>query len=48
MSISDVKFSIVIPSYNRPARLEKCLTSISNLSYPKNLFEVIVVDDGSD
>lgn len=40
-------FSIVIPTYNRPDKLEKCLTSILNLDYPKDEFEVIIVDDGS-
>lgn len=40
-------FSIVIPTYNRPERLEKCLHSITQLDYPRNYFEVIVVDDGS-
>lgn len=41
-------FSIVIPTYNRPDRLEKCLQSIAQLSYPHDRFEVIAVDDGSD
>lgn len=40
-------FSIVIPTYNRPERLEKCLRSIAKLDYPHEQFEVIVVDDGS-
>jgi glycosyltransferase involved in cell wall biosynthesis len=40
-------FSIVIPTYNRPERLEICLKSIDNLDYPRDRFEVIVVDDGS-
>lgn len=40
-------FSIVIPTYNRPERLEKCLHTITQLEYPRNYFEVIVVDDGS-
>jgi len=41
------KYSIVIPTYNRPERLRKCLQSITQLDYPRNDFEVIVVDDGS-
>jgi len=40
-------FSIVIPTYNRPDRLQQCLQSIAQLSYPRDRFEVIVVDDGS-
>ncbi len=39
--------SIVIPTYNRPDRLERCLQSISRLNYPRNRFDVTVVDDGS-
>jgi len=40
-------FSIVIPTYNRPERLQKCLESIAQLDYPRDRFEVVVVDDGS-
>ncbi|MBW4661153.1 MAG: glycosyltransferase family 2 protein [Drouetiella hepatica Uher 2000/2452] len=40
-------FSIVIPTYNRPDRLHKCLEAISQLNYSRENFEVIVVDDGS-
>ena len=40
-------FSIVIPTYNRPERLAKCLGAIALLDYPSDRFEVIVVDDGS-
>ncbi|MEB3281467.1 MAG: glycosyltransferase [Lyngbya sp.] len=40
-------FSLVIPTYNRPDRLKNCLQSISNLDYPRDRFEVIIVDDGS-
>lgn len=40
-------FSIVIPTYNRPERLLNCLRAIAQLDYPRDRFEVIVVDDGS-
>jgi glycosyltransferase involved in cell wall biosynthesis len=40
-------FSIIIPTYNRPQRLETCLDSITRLNYQGDLFETIVVDDGS-
>ncbi|MGB3640185.1 MAG: glycosyltransferase [Rivularia sp. (in: cyanobacteria)] len=39
--------SIVIPTYNRPERLTDCLESLTNLEYPRDCFEAIVVDDGS-
>lgn len=40
-------FSIVIATYNRPQQLANCLESLSQLDYPHDRFEVIVVDDGS-
>jgi len=40
-------FSIIIPTYRRPDRLADCLHSLAYLDYPRDHFEVIVVDDGS-
>ena len=39
--------SIIIPTYRRPRHLAGCLHSLSCLDYPRDCFEVIVVDDGS-
>ncbi|MDJ0691889.1 MAG: glycosyltransferase [Xenococcaceae cyanobacterium MO_188.B32] len=47
MNSQHLKFSIVIPTYNRPERLENCLTAIAQLDYLRDRFEAIVVDDGS-
>lgn len=41
------KFSIVVPFRNEEKNLPKLLRSISNLNYPKDLFEIIMVDDFS-
>lgn len=41
-------FSIIIPTYSRPEQLVACLQSLTHLDYPRDRFEVIVVDDGSD
>lgn len=41
-------FSVIIPTYNRPDLLQKCLQSLAVLDYPRDRFEAIVVDDGSD
>lgn len=41
-------FSIIIPTYGRPARLRRCLQAISQLEYPSNKYEVIVVNDDLD
>lgn len=47
MNSQNFEFSIVIPTYNRPERLKECLQSITFLEYPRDCFEVVVVDDGS-
>jgi glycosyltransferase involved in cell wall biosynthesis len=44
--MTQLLFSIVIPTFNRPAQLTTCLQSIVELEYPCNRFEVIVVNDG--
>ena len=41
-------FSIVIPTYNRPEKLASLLRSLVLMDYPKDSFEVIIVDDGSE
>lgn len=38
--------SIIVPTHNRPAPLRMCLESLTRLDYPRDRFEVIVVDDG--
>ena len=40
-----IKFTIIIPNYNKEEYLDECLTSVYNQTY-KN-YEVIVIDDGS-
>ncbi len=46
-SHSSVRFSIIIPTYNRPGPLAACLESLTQLAYPRTEFEVFVIDDGS-
>lgn len=41
-------FSIVVPTFNRPLPLTQCLQSLERLDYPRDCFEVIVVDDGGE
>lgn len=38
--------SIIVPTYNRPRQLLRCLKALVALDYPRDRFEVIVVDDG--
>ena len=40
-------FSIIIPTYDRPAELPGCLEALTRLRFPRDSFEVLVVDDGS-
>lgn len=41
-------FSIIIATYNRPEQLQICLESLDRLKFPKEQFEVIVVNDGGE
>jgi len=43
----DLKFSIVIPVYNRPDEIDELLDSLTRQTYHKD-FEIIVIEDGSD
>lgn len=40
--------SVIIPVFNDAARLKICLKALENQTYPKSLYEVIVVDNASD
>ncbi|HLT33218.1 MAG TPA: glycosyltransferase [Aquaticitalea sp.] len=42
------KFSVVIPFRNEETQLTALMESISKLNYPKDLFEIVMVDDESD
>jgi len=42
-----MKFSIIIPTYNRAHFLQKCLPTLNKLTYPINKYEVLVVDNNS-
>ncbi len=44
----DPTFSIIVPTYARPKQLATCLEAIAGLDYPRERFEVLVVDDGGD
>jgi glycosyltransferase involved in cell wall biosynthesis len=51
LQIADIKhtakISVIIPARNEAQNIGSCLQSIINQSYPKEFFEVIVVDDHS-
>jgi cellulose synthase/poly-beta-1,6-N-acetylglucosamine synthase-like glycosyltransferase len=41
------KITVIIPARNEEEFIGRCLDSVCNQSYPKHLFEVLVVDDHS-
>jgi GT2 family glycosyltransferase len=38
--------TVVVPTYNRPAQLLACLATLAALDYPRERYEVVVVNDG--
>ena len=47
LQTSNLKLSIIIPARNEEKNIKACLDSICRQSYPKELYEVLVVDDYS-
>src|SRR5579871_2092690 len=43
----EILFSIILCTYNREKHIKRCLDSLVGLHYPKDKYEIIVVDDGS-
>jgi glycosyltransferase involved in cell wall biosynthesis len=41
------RISIIIPCYNEEANISRCLHSLQQINYPKELIQVIVADNGS-
>jgi len=42
-----IKVSVIVPVYNSEKTIGKCLSSLIAQNYPRNKYEIIVVDDGS-
>ncbi len=40
-------FSIVVPAHNEAGYIEKTIEKLKSVDYPKDLFEVIIVENGS-
>lgn len=40
--------SVIIPVFNDGVRLKRCLSALAQQTYPSDLYEVIVVNNGSD
>lgn len=43
-----IPVSVIIPYFQTPTETEKTLAALEGQSYPRELFEVVVVDDGSE
>ncbi|MCX5751997.1 MAG: glycosyltransferase, partial [Candidatus Saganbacteria bacterium] len=43
-----IQISVIIPTHNRKIALQNCLTALDLQSFPKDSYEVIVVDDSSN
>jgi GT2 family glycosyltransferase len=41
------EYSIIVPTYRRREPLARCLSALGALDYPRDRFEVLIVDDGS-
>ncbi|WP_293347249.1 MULTISPECIES: glycosyltransferase [unclassified Microcoleus] len=48
MNQTKTLFSIIVPTYNRPEQLAQCLQSFVELEYPRDQFQVIVVNDSTE
>lgn len=46
MSREEPSISIVVPTHRRPRQLSACLSALAAQDYPRERFEVVVVDDG--
>ncbi|HVG28910.1 MAG TPA: glycosyltransferase family 2 protein [Pyrinomonadaceae bacterium] len=40
--------SVIVPVYNDSERLQLCLRALEGQTYPQHLYEIVVVDNGSD
>ena len=48
MSADDApSFSVVVPAYDRPAPVRRCVAGLGRLDWPAERLEAVVVDDGS-
>jgi glycosyltransferase involved in cell wall biosynthesis len=45
--IHKLEISVVVPAYNEEKLLADCLESLKNQTFPKNSYEIIVVDNNS-
>jgi len=39
--------SVIVPTHNSESTIQRCISSLISQSFPREQFEIIVVDDGS-
>ena len=44
---NNIDVSIIVPAYNEEKVISDCLNSLLALDYPKNKYEIIIINDGS-
>ncbi len=44
---STIEISVIIPTYNAADKLKECLDALEKQHFPRDKYEIIVVDDGS-
>jgi len=47
-AVTELRISVVVPTHNRAQRLGRTLAALEHQTLPRDAFEVIVVDDGSE
>lgn len=45
--IPEIDVTIIVPAYNEEKEIANCLDSLLSLNYPKEKYEIVVIDDGS-
>ena len=45
LAMSQVRYSVIVPVYNRPQELDELLDSLGKQTYTN--FEVLIIEDGS-
>ena len=45
-SRSEVRFSVVVPTYDRPKHIEACVAALRRLERPARPLEIVIVNDG--
>lgn len=46
--MNEVEVSVIVPARNRSEELQRCLEALTEQDFPREKFEVIVCDDGSE